>query len=353
MSGQIDDGGPAFPVPGLQSDESFNGMSLRDYFATYCDIGAVDDISVSAGVALVGTPKPNFKTHPVECLQWRADVRASLRYLEADAMLLVYKGDHAHSRHVLPAGVITSLFLEDPVWFSQVEPESLRGRRFSPDVWRILFHQDAAVAYHHLDAFGHAVRPPSTGETPARSWLAYGSSITYGASAFHPSNSYTQHAAHLLGVDVLNKGLPGSCMCEPEMAEWLAALPGWDFATLELGVNLVDWATPAEFEERARHLITTIHQARPDALLHVINIFPNRADAMLDRSAIPAVRTPLFNQIVPRLVEEIGHPNVHFIDGRMILVQPACGLNADLLHPSDEGHLAMGRALAEHLSEIP
>ena len=26
-------GGPAFPIPGLQEHEEFNGMSLRDYFA--------------------------------------------------------------------------------------------------------------------------------------------------------------------------------------------------------------------------------------------------------------------------------------------------------------------------------
>ncbi|WP_411959400.1 hypothetical protein ACK56M_09935 [Pseudomonas sp. s4] len=26
-------GGPAFPVPGLQHDDDFNGMNLRDYFA--------------------------------------------------------------------------------------------------------------------------------------------------------------------------------------------------------------------------------------------------------------------------------------------------------------------------------
>ena len=26
-------GGPAFPVPGLQNDADFNGMTLRDYFA--------------------------------------------------------------------------------------------------------------------------------------------------------------------------------------------------------------------------------------------------------------------------------------------------------------------------------
>lgn len=33
MPEKINDGGPAFPVPGLQNDEAFNGMSLRDYFA--------------------------------------------------------------------------------------------------------------------------------------------------------------------------------------------------------------------------------------------------------------------------------------------------------------------------------
>ena len=30
---QIKDGGPAFPVPNLEYDPSFNGMTLRDYLA--------------------------------------------------------------------------------------------------------------------------------------------------------------------------------------------------------------------------------------------------------------------------------------------------------------------------------
>lgn len=30
---QIKDGGPEFPVPNLEDDPSFNGMTLRDYFA--------------------------------------------------------------------------------------------------------------------------------------------------------------------------------------------------------------------------------------------------------------------------------------------------------------------------------
>ena len=28
-------GGNAFPIPGLQHDEGFNGMTLRDWFATH------------------------------------------------------------------------------------------------------------------------------------------------------------------------------------------------------------------------------------------------------------------------------------------------------------------------------
>lgn len=275
--------------------------------------------------------------------------RIALAAHESDATVLVFKGDHAHSQHRLPAGVVTSLFIEDPAFFAQVDPAMLRPHRFAPNVWRLVFNQDAVVSFHHLDAFGHDVRPPLPAELPSRTWLAYGSSITFGANTFHPLNAYTQHAAALLGVDVLCKGLPGSCLCEPETATWLSTLPDWDFATLELGVNMTELATPEEFEARARHLIRTLHQARPEALVFVLNIFPNRADHLRDRTAPAAVNTPLFNAIIPRLVAELASPRVHFIDGRDILTDLA-GLHTDLIHPSDEGHLAMGQNLATRLA---
>jgi hypothetical protein len=141
-------------------------------------------------------------------------------------------------------------------------------------------------------------------------------------------------------------------MCEPEMAEWLAALPGWDFATLELGVNMVDWATPEEFEQRVRRFIDTMHRALPERPLLVIDIFPNRADWMLDSHAIPAVRTPLFREIVHDIVNEIGHPNVRAIEARDIFRDPCSGLSSDLLHPSDEGHLAIGTALGSRVASL-
>lgn len=60
-------GGPAFPVPGLQNDENFNGMSLRDWFAGQTLIGCV--------------------TNPVSAEGFTFAERAAWCYEQADAML--------------------------------------------------------------------------------------------------------------------------------------------------------------------------------------------------------------------------------------------------------------------------
>ena len=60
-------GGPAFPVPGLQQDEDFNGMTLRDYFAA------------KAMQSLILLPE--YATN------WPSDVAARDAYSFADAML--------------------------------------------------------------------------------------------------------------------------------------------------------------------------------------------------------------------------------------------------------------------------
>lgn len=62
---EIKDGGPAFPVPGLMEDPSFNGMTLRDYFAA------------KAMAAIV----PNFID------EWSEQSISETAYSLADAML--------------------------------------------------------------------------------------------------------------------------------------------------------------------------------------------------------------------------------------------------------------------------
>lgn len=50
---EIKDGGPAFPVPGLMEDPSFNGMSLRDYFAAK----AMQGFIIARASAFDGSPE--------------------------------------------------------------------------------------------------------------------------------------------------------------------------------------------------------------------------------------------------------------------------------------------------------
>lgn len=72
MSEPINDGGPAFPVPGLQDHEEFNGMTLRDYFAAQ---------------ALLGMKMENVNLASDEQLALACAVMAKVTYQMADAML--------------------------------------------------------------------------------------------------------------------------------------------------------------------------------------------------------------------------------------------------------------------------
>lgn len=65
-----------------------------------------------------------------------------------------------------------------------------------------------------LETYGFGHRPPLPDELPEKRWLAYGSSITNGAFPGLHHNSYIYHAARIAGLDVLNHGISGSCLCD-------------------------------------------------------------------------------------------------------------------------------------------
>lgn len=90
----IDDGGRAFPSAPNASIHR-DGMSLRDYLAAHVDIGDVDDLPVLLGEQLLGREIPSYHDDVLGCLAWRAEYRARLRYIEADAMIKARKGGAA------------------------------------------------------------------------------------------------------------------------------------------------------------------------------------------------------------------------------------------------------------------
>ena len=175
-----------------------------------------------------------------------------------------------------------------------------------------------------------AVSPPRPDQVPRRRYLAYGSSITNGATALRPSDAYPARVATALGVDHFNLGFGGGAHLEPEMADWIASRHDWDFATLELGINLVGRLSPEEFAERVNHFIPRIVAAHPDKWIFCIDLFRARGDFSGDP------KYPAFRDIVRAAVQRLDSPRLVHCDGRDLLTRPT-GLTLDLLHPSSEG----------------
>jgi len=268
--------------------------------------------------------------------------------------VFVFRGDFFHSRHLLEEGRQNHLTVTDiggvlRTRFASLSPEALADCRFSPNVWRIQIGRFSA-ALIELSTFGKPSRPPRPDELPAKRWLAYGSSITNGGNTSGHHLTYIYQAAHHLGIDVFNQGLSGSCLCETEVADYLAARQDWDIITLELGVNMRQDFSPEDFAQRAAHLVAALARAHPDKPIGLISIFPNADLPPFAMSAETAVarRQRAFVEILQDLTSK-SRGKVFFLNGSSILKEFR-GLSTDLIHPSDFGHIEMGRWLAAQLT---
>ncbi len=262
---------------------------------------------------------------------------------------MIFCGDYLHSVHQIPAGKVTTLHIEIPPSLFRSESWVREGGRFDCRVWRVLFHKQSCGVFCELDAFGHEVRPPEPQEVPQIKWLAYGSSITFGGDVHLASNAYVLQAARRLGADVYNKAVAGSCFCDSAMIEYLSSLKGWDIATLELGINILNRFTVEEFENRSRDLTQALLKANPGKPVVLITAYP--AHALFGGNAAQKEKYLAFEEILKKIRQEDKSRCLHLIEGKDIL-RDVQGLTVDMTHPSDDGHIMMGQRLAEELERI-
>lgn len=184
---------------------------------------------------------------------------------------------------------------------------------------------------------------PDPEQTPAATYLAYGSSITHGASGLRALGGYAARAAQHLGVDAINLGFGGGAHCETEMADYIAGRTDWDFATLELGINMVSWLETSIFAERVAYFIPTIAKAHPDQWIFCIDVFPFYMDFDPDSE-----RNHAYRAVVREVVEALDYPKVLHLDGRDLL-RDATGLTADVVHPAPHGMEEIAANLATRI----
>ncbi len=173
--------------------------------------------------------------------------------------------------------------------------------------------------------------PPRRKQTPEKRYLAYGSSITHGFRSYRPTGSYAMRTAQRLDADLLNLGFGGGAHCEPQIADYIAEREDWDFATLELGINMVGGFSTEEFQKRVEYFIEKIAKAHPDKWVFCIDLFTFVAD--FDPSA---KKHKEFRRVVRETVENLGMPKLVYVDGRTIL-KDISGLTFDLVHPAPAG----------------
>jgi lysophospholipase L1-like esterase len=272
--------------------------------------------------------------------------RITLAALELDLEIQIYRGGFGHSDHRIRAGETKTLMLQAMSNLEQVDKQHLQTGPFSPDVWRIGISNGPA-RYLGIDTGGADIRPPRADEKPSLRWLAYGSSITH---AF--SKGYIHRAAQRLEIDVLNKGLSGSCRCEEAVGETFARDKNWDIATLELGINMRGDFSEEEFEKCATRLVKNIREGRPEAPVVLITHFANldHYPRNPDEKSLGGKRQDAYDATLRALANQ-GDPLIHLIEGRDILPN-LDGLGCDLIHPSEIGHLRMGERLAEQLKPL-
>lgn len=264
--------------------------------------------------------------------------------------VFIFKGAFFHSHFRLEPGRINYLQINDILGdteggFAGLKPEVRNSDYFSANVWRILFGRYAAI-FHELETFGYPVRSPQAAEIPKRRMLCYGSSITNGASPTLYHLSYVQQAARHLKADVFNQGLSGSCWCEPEMADYLAARNDWDLITLELGINMRGVFTAAEFAARSNYLIKKVTDTHPNKPVFIITIYPNaQSPENALHGGVEQERQLAFDEILRAIKRDSKNPNLHLVEGGDILTDYT-GMTKDLIHPGDFGHTEMGVNLA-------
>lgn len=187
---------------------------------------------------------------------------------------------------------------------------------FSPEVVRLVLPYGNNI---FLGASGD-ICPPDAGQLPKKTLLSYGSSITHGSLALIAPYAYPFRIAQKLGMDSLNKGFAGTCLCEKAMAEWFVSRRDWHAMTLEMGINMMGMEE-AEFERRIDEF--TAIMAADGRPVFSTSIFATASDSP---------KHALFRRIVRKYAE----PRLHFVDGLELLERPEF-ISQDGVHPSLEG----------------
>ncbi|MEU6061768.1 GDSL-type esterase/lipase family protein [Streptomyces sp. NPDC047097] len=188
-------------------------------------------------------------------------------------------------------------------------------------------------------------------------WLVHGDSITEGWLATRPALTWPATAGRALGLDPVNLGYAGSARGDLALAQQLASLPRAALVTLAFGTNCwsgVPYSAPLLYET-VRAFLTLVRAGHPGTpLLLVSPVLRPEAETTANPlgATLAELRTAM--EEAARDHAAAGDPWLALLPGRDVLGPEHL---ADGLHPDDEGHARLARAVAsavrDHWPELP
>ena len=196
---------------------------------------------------------------------------------------------------------------------------------FAPEVVRVILDRGT---YELIDVIGD-VEPPEKKQLPEKTLLSYGSSITHGSNSIDASHAWVSVLAHNLRVDTRNLGMAGSCWMEPAIVEYIAKegeKGKWDMATLELGINVLDWEKD-KIMNRVSNTLRQIAGRNPGKPVFVISPFYCIDDY------VQGGKAEKWRRLIAEVVQTEKYANVTYINGLDLLGDMSL-ISADEVHPN-------------------
>lgn len=174
----------------------------------------------------------------------------------------------------------------------------------------------------------------------------YGSSITHGAAAGRPGNTYENFISQKYNIDYINLGFAGCAKGEQAMAEYIASLP--------MSVFVCDYDHNAKSVEHLENthypFYETIRKKHPD----IPYIMISRPDANINHHSRDKhdERRDVIKKSYEKAIAA-GDNNVYFIDGHTLFegeFYESC--TSDGVHPNDIGFMRMADKIGIVIAKV-
>lgn len=259
--------------------------------------------------------------------------------------VMVYYGDYAYPEEFLFTKEVTV-----PIQMLKFNgtplPKSLEHPLdFSSSVVRIQVSSENVL----IKTISGNYRLPDKFEIPLLKMMAYGTSITQGYYPTSVDLTYPNIVARQIGADLVNYGLAGNALCEPEVTDFLKTSGRYDIILLELSVNMLMMGFSAEqFKERVEYLICELRKHQPKAKILCMGILPFYGDHGIVGSRDVMVSDPMtFRKVLKEVVE--SNPSINLVYLDPLRACSIADMSTDLIHPGNFGMMKIAQYIIEHL----